>query len=445
MAPSNNSTRMSFSNKFKLKAVEIAQQIGNRAAAKQLRISETNVRRWRQEVVAISQAPKNKCCTKARTGAKFPQIDKQVCTFIDQKRNDGLGVSRSLIRLEALRIARQLGISETEFKASPGWCTRFMNRNGYSIRTHTKIAQKLPKEFADKITNFQRYIIRLRLRTEYALDCIGNMDETPVTMDMVGNNTVDKVGKKTILLKTTGHEKCRYTVVLAYMADGTKLPPMLIFKRKTLPKVKWPKGVVVHAHPKGWMDEQGCDIWLEKVWRQRPGGVRNKKSLLVWDQFSAHLTPKVNSKVRALNTDVAVIPGGLTGILQPLDVSMNKPFKTGLRQRWQSWMASDDPKPCTKGGNLKAPSLDTLAQWVLDSWNEIKSPIIVKSFKKCCISNAMDGTEDDLIWEHNLKDKDVEPKDDAVDDLAVEDDPYEDQIPLADWEDLFNGRHAAEE
>ena len=65
MAPSNNSTRMSFSNKFKLKAVEIAEQIGNRAAAKQLRIGECNIRRWRQEVLAISQAPKNKCCTKA--------------------------------------------------------------------------------------------------------------------------------------------------------------------------------------------------------------------------------------------------------------------------------------------------------------------------------------------------------------------------------------------
>ena len=138
------------------------------------------------------------------------------------------------------------------------------------------------------------------------------------------------------------------------------------------------------------MDEQGCDIWLEKVWRNRPGGVRNKKSLLVWDQFSAHLTPKVDCRVRSLNNDDAVIPGGLTAILQPLDVSMNKPFKTGLRHRWQSWMASDDPKPCTKGGNIKAPSLDTLAQWVLDSWNEIKSPIIVKSFKKSCIPNAAD-------------------------------------------------------
>ena len=119
---------------------------------------------------------------------------------------------------------------------------------------------------------------------------------------------------------------------------------------------------------------------------------------------------------------------------------MNKPFKTGLRQRWQSWMASDDPKPCTKEGNLKAPALDTLAQWVLDSQNGIKSPIIVKSFKKCSISNVMDGTEDDIIWEHNIKDKDVDPKDEGDDDLTTDDDPYEDQTPFADWEELFNGQ-----
>ena len=34
---------------------------------------------------------------------------------------------------------------------------------------------------------------------------------------------------------------------------------------------------------------------------------------------------------------------------------------------------------------------------------------------------------------------------DAVDDLATEDDPNEDQIPLADWEELFNGQHSAED
>ena len=83
---------------------------------------------------AISQAPKNKCITKARNGAKFPQIETQVCAFIHQKRNDGFRFSMSLICQEALRVARQLGISETDFNASPGWYNWFMNRKGYSIR-----------------------------------------------------------------------------------------------------------------------------------------------------------------------------------------------------------------------------------------------------------------------------------------------------------------------
>ena len=95
-----------------------------------------------------------------------------------------------------------------------------MKRNWYSIRARTKIAQRLPSHYEDKITSFQRFLIQQRKREEYELCNIGNMDETPVNMDMVGNYTVDRVGKKTILLKTTGHEKCRYTVVLSCTADG---------------------------------------------------------------------------------------------------------------------------------------------------------------------------------------------------------------------------------
>ena len=56
----------------------------------------------------------------------------------------------------------------------------------------------------------------------------------------------------------------------------------------------------------------------------------------------------------------------------------------------------------------------------------------------------MDGTEDDILWEHNLQDKEAEPVDDGADVLATEDDPYEDEIPQSEWEELFNGRHAAD-
>jgi len=80
------------------------------------------------------------------------------------------------------------------------------------------------------------------------------MDEVPLTFDVPSNKTVDVKGATTIMIKASGNEKTRYTVVLACCADGTKLLPLSIFKRKTLPKDVTPHGIYVHVHSKGWMD-----------------------------------------------------------------------------------------------------------------------------------------------------------------------------------------------
>ena len=45
------------------------------------------------------------------------------------------------------------------------------------------------------------------------------------------------------------------------------------------------------------------------------------------DSFTAHKTEAVKQRFYEKRTDLAVIPGGLTSRLQPLDVSLNKPFK----------------------------------------------------------------------------------------------------------------------
>ena len=80
------------------------------------------------------------------------------------------------------------------------------------------------------------------------------------------NRTVDCVGSKTVTVCTTGHEKSHFTTVLGCMADGTKLPPTVIFKRKTMPKEKFPVGVIVHVHQKGWMDtRRNVDLVTENV------------------------------------------------------------------------------------------------------------------------------------------------------------------------------------
>jgi hypothetical protein len=40
------------------------------------------------------------------------------------------------------------------------------------------------------------------------------------------------------------------------------------------------------------------------------------------------------------------------------------------------------------------------------AWKAIPESIIIRSFKKCCISNALNGSEDDIVWEDDVEDED---------------------------------------
>ena len=43
---------------------------------------------------------------------------------------------------------------------------------------------------------------------------------------------------------------------------------------------------------------------------------------------------------------------------------------------------------------------------MLAAWKAIPESIIVRSFKKCCISDALDGSEDDILWKGDVEEKD---------------------------------------
>ena len=270
----------------------------------------------------------------------------------------------------------------------------------------------------------------------YDLVHIRNMDETPVWFDMPSAKTVNSKGQKTVLVNTTGHEKSRFTVVLTCLADGTHLKPMVIFKRKTISKEKFPPGVIIHCHPKGWMDEAGLKVWIQKVWSARPGGLLRKRSLLIWDSFRAHLVDSVKEALRKTKTDIAVIPGGLTSVLQPLDVSLNKPFKDHLRAKWTTWMI-EGQKSFTAGGNIKAAPLSTVCSWVIESWKELSQDMVSRSFKKCGISNAIDETEDEILWDHEEDNEEEEMEEDC--------DIYDDKLTEDQWHDLFGESDEEEE
>ena len=121
---------------------------------------------------------------------------------------------------------------------------------GLALQRRTMICQKLPKDFGQKLLNYERYITNLRKMGNFLMGQMANADETAIYLDMLPNYT-EKKGMKEVLLKTTGCEKLHLTVMLAATADGRKLPPLLILKRKALPKSEaFPKDVIERAQEK---------------------------------------------------------------------------------------------------------------------------------------------------------------------------------------------------
>ena len=106
----------------------------------------------------------------------------------------------------------------------------------------------------------------------------------------------------------------------------------------------------------------------------------------------------------------------MTSVLQLLDVSVNNPFKARLSVQYDHFI-SDHDQELTASDKMKCAPAHVVAHWVLSTWTSIPAELVAKSFKKCCISSTLDGTEDDLLWDDDKDDSDV-------------DDPSSDCLPL---------------
>lgn len=150
---------------------------------------------------------------------------------------------------------------------------------------------------------------------------------------------------------------------------------------------------------------------LTSDYLQRTFGVSlfGGKRLFSWDSYRCHISQSTKNKLKELQIDTAVIPGGCTKFIQVVlkhlelfyqiqaaDVYWNGPFKARVRRSYEDWMLHGE-KTYTKGENMRAPSMEVCLQWIINAWEELPKDLIIRSFKGSGLSNALDGSEDNLI------------------------------------------------
>jgi hypothetical protein len=396
-----NAIRRSYDAKCKVTAINYAEKTNNCSAARKFGVAEANLRRRREQKEKLRNA---KCIRKSFRGPKhgFQELEEEVVEFVRLKRKIEVQITRETIKYKARELCKP-HITKNHLKASAGWCVRMTRRNGFSLWRRTSLCQRVPAGFEEKLVAFQRHVIGLRQKHSYLLSQIGNADETPVYFDMPPNYTVDDTGAKSVAVKTSGHEKMRATVMLVVLADGNKLPLYVFLNRKNMPKEQLPRGIIVRCQPVGWMTSDLMKDWsLVVVGNRRPGTLL-RKEMLILDAFKGHLTPEVKATITggSINTDLVVIPSGMTSQLKVLDVVVNKPFKDHLKQ----WLLSGD-HAFNPAGRIEKPRVTNLCQWILMIWQRISPEVYVKGYQKCCISNAMDGSDDGL-WNVSAEDGNV--------------------------------------
>ena len=156
------------------------------------------------------------------------------------------------------------------------------------------------------------------------------MDETAISYENIYTTTVTKIGNTTVNVKNFNRDKMRITVLLSIIADGTKLPPLIIFRGETNKtkekKLQNNKYVIngkcyVKCQRKAWADNNIFNYWLNNIWFNN--GILNhniKNTLLILDRATTHFSSDLNERFKKYESHFVLIPPELTRYLQPLDV-----------------------------------------------------------------------------------------------------------------------------
>ena len=157
---------------------------------------------------------------------------------------------------------------------------------------------------------------------------IFNCDESGIPLDVRTGKVVVERRSKQAYPQSKGSRE-HITAHIAVCADGTPLPPFLIFE-KSFPSGPYarlgPDNALYGVSPNGYMDSELFRMWIEKLFIPRTAHIP-KPILLICDVHGSHLDVHTIDILVEHNIHLYCLPPHTTNVHQPLDVACFGPMK----------------------------------------------------------------------------------------------------------------------
>lgn len=398
-----------------------------REAAAYFQINRRTISDW------VRQDFKSEEVKKRSYHPQWPQLERRLFQDFMVLRQKQCAITTSWFRKRANEIFRESVSSEDQVKLftfSNGWWLGFKRRFNIVKRRVTKRASQPPEALFNVCGAFCKYIRRVQhnpklspqkqsanpeMDISYILSTPSrrfskrhtiNVDETPIPFTNDAGSTWDQLGAKTISIKTarSGWEKRQATLILYIFGDGIcRLKPKIIFYGAEGDKGRifsnegdqYAPGITVTYNDHAYNNEALFKTWI----KDELSTVKSETEdfLLVMDAARFHLTDEIKAEVRLQGITTALVPAGCTGLLQPLDVSINKLFKQYYREEMLLYELEEEAKGKAEWSVSDRRIMTT---WItLRAWERIKNERekIEKSFLDTGITSRPDGSEDTNI------------------------------------------------
>ena len=164
------------------------------------------------------------------------------------------------------------------------------------------------------------------------------------------------------------------------------------------------------------------NFWVRQMWAPICDGPMH----LILDVHRAQTTEDIQTILaQECQTVYTYVPGGCTSLVQPVDVSFNRPFKRAV-ERFASQHMKENLQSYVQGKFDASSRRILFTRRVGQAWEEVSADreMVKRSFKKCGIAMAVDGSEDSEINISELEEYAVEDEDD--DEYTDDEDPFAD-------------------